>query len=479
MPKVLQFTLRPHYDVWPNDLCTDSTFDLGIALYFLPIEFCRTKNKYSGLVELMEKEDLILQSHLNGVNLLIFTSRRLPFDAQGMKGQVYLWGMFLSSTGWHSPVGLRVKQYTFDFPPPNYGIGENSVNVYGSDNEVVDMENDMVGGKEVEDINRILGSNSIGTCTSSLNTTSQGVHRVYQSTTTTILHRVKQEPCDDIYASPGLFRIYSNHPFREASVTNTAAVLGPIPISHVQMPPICSSELLKLNQWDSSSKQPHSVSNTNLVGSSSFCNTSITPYQLPLPSDRVNSLPLASDKQDGRRRINAPRRVPHQKSKRFQTRFTREQKDKMLTFGEKVGWSLIKQEEAVVQKFCQEIGVGMRRLQVWMYNKKHELKIRSSAYTRESHSPDRPNLLRLWYNQGGGDGGGDIIVAKRFKSKFTQEQKDKMWSFAEKVRWSMPKQEDVVHRFCEEVGITSRVLKSWMCNTKHNLKLKVVSSSAT
>ncbi|XP_057977843.1 zinc-finger homeodomain protein 4-like [Malania oleifera] len=59
--------------------------------------------------------------------------------------------------------------------------------------------------------------------------------------------------------------------------------------------------------------------------------------------------------------------------KRFRTKFTQEQKDKMLSFAEKVGWKIQKQEEAAVQHFCQEIGVKRRVLKVWMHNNKHNL----------------------------------------------------------------------------------------------------------
>ncbi|KAH0453418.1 hypothetical protein IEQ34_017742 [Dendrobium chrysotoxum] len=59
--------------------------------------------------------------------------------------------------------------------------------------------------------------------------------------------------------------------------------------------------------------------------------------------------------------------------KRFRTKFSAEQKEKMLGFAEKVGWRLQKQEESLVQQFCQEIGVKRRVLKVWMHNNKHNL----------------------------------------------------------------------------------------------------------
>ncbi|KAH7848596.1 hypothetical protein Vadar_004936 [Vaccinium darrowii] len=59
--------------------------------------------------------------------------------------------------------------------------------------------------------------------------------------------------------------------------------------------------------------------------------------------------------------------------KRFRTRFTQEQKDKMLEFAERVGWRIQKQDEGSVEQFCGEIGVRRQVLKVWMHNNKHTL----------------------------------------------------------------------------------------------------------
>lgn len=59
--------------------------------------------------------------------------------------------------------------------------------------------------------------------------------------------------------------------------------------------------------------------------------------------------------------------------KRFRTKFTQEQKDRMLDFAEKVGWRIQKHDEQAVQQFCQDIGVKRRVLKVWMHNNKNTL----------------------------------------------------------------------------------------------------------
>ncbi|CAL5398978.1 unnamed protein product [Camellia sinensis] len=76
-------------------------------------------------------------------------------------------------------------------------------------------------------------------------------------------------------------------------------------------------------------------------------------------------------------------RPPHHQmvKKRFRTKFTQEQKEKMLNFAEKVGWKIQKQEEAVVQQLCQEIGIKRRVLKVWMHNNKHNLAKKNPSST--------------------------------------------------------------------------------------------------
>ncbi|KAL3620762.1 hypothetical protein CASFOL_035674 [Castilleja foliolosa] len=112
--------------------------------------------------------------------------------------------------------------------------------------------------------------------------------------------------------------------------------------------------------------------------------------------------------------------------------------------------------------------------------------ISSRAHQYGPAHPHHPHPMIMSYNMGGGggslpsesdDGGGMAAAArpakKRFRTKFSQEQKEKMQRFAEKVGWKMQKQEEgVVQQFCQEVGVKRRVLKVWMHNNKHNLANK-------
>ncbi|CAO2143762.1 unnamed protein product [Urochloa humidicola] len=72
--------------------------------------------------------------------------------------------------------------------------------------------------------------------------------------------------------------------------------------------------------------------------------------------------------------------------------------------------------------------------------------------------------------RGGGGGGGGSSSRKRFRTKFTAEQKARMLEFAERVGWRLQKLEEaMVQAFCEEIGVKRRVLKVWMHNNKHSL----------
>ncbi|OVA15486.1 ZF-HD homeobox protein [Macleaya cordata] len=97
------------------------------------------------------------------------------------------------------------------------------------------------------------------------------------------------------------------------------------------------------------------------------------PHNQVIMSYNLGSLPSESDEQEGGGDQGILVRPTQMVKKRYRTKFTQEQKEKMLNFAEKVGWRIQKQEESVVQQFCQEIGVKRRVLKVWMHNNKHNL----------------------------------------------------------------------------------------------------------
>ncbi|KAF8404679.1 hypothetical protein HHK36_009567 [Tetracentron sinense] len=71
--------------------------------------------------------------------------------------------------------------------------------------------------------------------------------------------------------------------------------------------------------------------------------------------------------------------------KRFRTKFSQEQKDKMLAFAERLGWRIQKHDEAAVQQFCSETSVKRNVLKVWLTSKR--LTFRAGVSTIEPNWP--------------------------------------------------------------------------------------------
>lgn len=70
-------------------------------------------------------------------------------------------------------------------------------------------------------------------------------------------------------------------------------------------------------------------------------------------------------------------------------------------------------------------------------------------------------------------GGGGSGSRKRFRTKFTQDQKEKMFAFAEGLGWRIQKEnEAAVQQFCAETNIRRQVFKVWMRNNKNTLGKK-------
>lgn len=96
-------------------------------------------------------------------------------------------------------------------------------------------------------------------------------------------------------------------------------------------------------------------------------------------------------------RIGTGSAVPAHTSskKRYRTKFTPEQKEKMLCFAERVEWRIQKQDEHLVEQFCNEVGVRRQVLKVWMHNNKHSGKkqeqLQQSQAQQEVHLQQSPN----------------------------------------------------------------------------------------
>ncbi|XP_027343258.1 zinc-finger homeodomain protein 2-like [Abrus precatorius] len=88
-----------------------------------------------------------------------------------------------------------------------------------------------------------------------------------------------------------------------------------------------------------------------------------------------------------------------------------------------------------------------------------------------------PETTVVEYGEGGRVVESGSGSKKRFRSKFTAEQKEKMLAFAEKLGWKLQRKDmdDEIERFCKGVGVSRQVFKVWM----HNHKNSSSSSSAS
>ncbi|KAL6633692.1 hypothetical protein ACP70R_026363 [Stipagrostis hirtigluma subsp. patula] len=66
---------------------------------------------------------------------------------------------------------------------------------------------------------------------------------------------------------------------------------------------------------------------------------------------------------------------PAPSKKRFRTKFTAEQKQRMQEFAHRIGWRIHKPDSDAVDAFCAQVGVSRRVLKVWMHNNKHLAKV--------------------------------------------------------------------------------------------------------
>ena len=90
-----------------------------------------------------------------------------------------------------------------------------------------------------------------------------------------------------------------------------------------------------------------------------------------------------------------------------------------------------------------------------------------------------PTVLGYYNNNGGNGQNGNFNFQskKRFRTKFSQEQKEKMHEFSEKIGWKLKKgEEKLVEEFCKEIGVDRNVFKVWMHNNKHSSSNSINSS---
>ncbi|XP_059642048.1 zinc-finger homeodomain protein 9-like [Cornus florida] len=71
-------------------------------------------------------------------------------------------------------------------------------------------------------------------------------------------------------------------------------------------------------------------------------------------------------------------------------------------------------------------------------------------------------------------------IRKRFRTKFSQDQKERMLEIAERIGWKMQKTDhELISEFCREIGIDKGVFKVWMHNHKNTLGKRDVNKNNT
>nr|TKS15975.1 uncharacterized protein D5086_0000028130 [Populus alba] len=144
IPLILQVKLLPQCDIW-EDLFQDSCPDFcDIALYFFPsANIERSKENHASLFRLMETENAAMRSYIDGVELLIFTSKQLHVESQDIIARSgmgnFLWGVFRHAK--HDKIICN------KFPSLATPLGSQHDDHANMDrDEAVGMEIDMVGG---------------------------------------------------------------------------------------------------------------------------------------------------------------------------------------------------------------------------------------------------------------------------------------------------------------------------------------------
>nr|XP_043638581.1 zinc-finger homeodomain protein 9-like [Erigeron canadensis] len=86
----------------------------------------------------------------------------------------------------------------------------------------------------------------------------------------------------------------------------------------------------------------------------------------------------------------------HSSKKRFRTKFTPQQKEKMMEIAEQVGWKMQKKDEDLINGFCNEIGVDRNVFKVWMHNNKstNNTSNKKDFFVTTNNNPNNNNNIK-------------------------------------------------------------------------------------
>nr|KYP45833.1 ZF-HD homeobox protein At4g24660 family [Cajanus cajan] len=92
--------------------------------------------------------------------------------------------------------------------------------------------------------------------------------------------------------------------------------------------------------------------------------------------------------------------------KRYRTKFSKEQKEKMHSFSEKLGWRMQKGDDGLVQEFCNDIGVPRGVFKVWMHNNKNTLRKKPEGGNANANANENENEIANAPRDGSNASGG-------------------------------------------------------------------------
>ncbi|KAK9118885.1 hypothetical protein Scep_016978 [Stephania cephalantha] len=152
LPKMVKLQLYRRCEMCPHIFIEDGPSKYDIALYFLPGALGRSID-YFYLLELIEKEDMMMRSFIGGVELLLFSSKLLPLNSQTFKAQLYLWGIFRSRKGPSATSKPNEREIPVPFAMSRTDQDPTYIRATQENDAVQDMEIDMIGGVDVGRVN--------------------------------------------------------------------------------------------------------------------------------------------------------------------------------------------------------------------------------------------------------------------------------------------------------------------------------------
>ncbi|XP_020572169.1 uncharacterized protein LOC110018994 isoform X2 [Phalaenopsis equestris] len=121
-----------HISLWPSHFQRIGPQEENIALFFFAKDEESYDRSYRRLMDRLHKNDLALRGSMDGFEILIFTSNKLPMKSQRWNMMYYLWGMFRARSGYGLPLMCGQKKSSMpnlDLELPNQDLSIPPINL--------------------------------------------------------------------------------------------------------------------------------------------------------------------------------------------------------------------------------------------------------------------------------------------------------------------------------------------------------------